>query len=187
MSCLENPNYIREFIYRTKLNYYRNMYLYGNEKDKYIKLINELESQMKSEKYVVEEFYEVTALINSMIGMLIFPEQNLYKQISNKEDDLKRLFPTLYECTQYAEYVNTYGNNSPREIIKHIRNACSHQRVLIYPMERKDENKISKIILQDSCNKAGHNNTKNFSIEIPVELLEKVIMEICDYALSVSK
>ena len=67
MGCLRDPNYVREFAYRTKLNFYRNMYLYGNNEEEYSQKIEALEKVMNDEGYVIEEYYEVTDLINSMI------------------------------------------------------------------------------------------------------------------------
>ena len=125
MGCLRDPNYVREFAYRTKLNFYRNMYLYGNNEEEYSQKIEALEKVMNDEGYVIEEYYEVTDLINSMIGLLIFPEQNLYDYLSDNEEDLRKFFPTMFSCIQNNEYVNTYASNkrySPKDIIRHIRN-----------------------------------------------------------------
>lgn len=215
MGCLRDPNYVREFAYRTKLNFYRNMYLYGNNEEEYSQKIEALEKVMNDEGYVIEEYYEVTDLINSMIGLLIFPEQNLYDYLSDNEEDLRKFFPTMFSCIQNNEYVNTYASNerySPKDIIRHIRNSFSHDKVLLYPRNSKNKEKIKKIIIQDYCIRSYINEQtqkdiqekinqhvgdirelrinqyiKLFSIEIPVEVFEKFVMEICDYALSESK
>ena len=218
MSCLRDPNYVREFAYRTKLNYYRNMFLYGDNKMEYQEKIKDLEEQMRKEGYVIDPYFEVTHLLNSVIGMLIFPEQNLYEGLPTDRESLERDFPNLFECTQ-SEYINTYTQTSwenkysPQSIIRHIRNAFSHDRVMIFPKNKKDENKISKIVIQDckvrknvneeiakELNKKLKNHfgdvrdldiveseVELFSIEIPIKVLENVFMEICDYALRSSR
>ena len=219
MGILRDPNYVREFTYRTKHNYYKNKTMFGDDNDKaeYERLLKALEKEMVDQKYVIEEYYEVTDLINSLVGLLVFPEQNLYTKMSNKENDLEQLFPTLYKYTQNENYINTYSKrprNTPQNIIRHIKNSLSHDRIMMYPRNDRDENQISKIIIQD-CDIRGkyddpgndiirdglkkhfgdvrelnydiYNEIKLFSIEIPVKSLEKVVMEICDYALSISR
>ena len=100
-----------------------------------------------------------------------------------------------------------------------MKNSCSHDRVMIYPRNKKNEKTISKIIMQDCCVRGEYYPNKKkyeydevlenklkshfgdirdtewdiykdiclFSIEIPVEKLEDVFMEICDYSLNESK
>ena len=69
MGCLKDPNYVREFTYRTKYNYYKNMYEHSDQNDQktdYYKKLKDVEERMKMEGYKIEEYFEVTDLLNSL-------------------------------------------------------------------------------------------------------------------------
>ena len=71
--------------------------------------------------------YEVTQLINSMIGLLIFPQQKYYEEFPEKypNDDIKKMF------AKSSEYKNEQENF--KTMVRHLRNAVSHNNIEVIP------------------------------------------------------
>ncbi len=196
MGAFRNPNFIAEFAYRTKWNYYTMRSLQENNWEKqrdYEKKLADLEKEMIDEGFYIDDFYDVTQLINSMIGLLIFPEQAGYDSLSNKSIDLEKQFPLLYECISeegafYSNYRYLKGDNdgdlenkSPQIILKHLRNAASHQEIGILPENGRLQNgkkSIIAVVFRDQrMSKYGE---MKFQLRIPVEKLEDLLIEISD-------
>lgn len=111
MSTFQNVNFVNEFAYRTKLNYYYQKKRFAKSKTERKDADEEIEiilSEMNRKGFVIEEYYEVADLINSLVGLLVFPEQATYRFISSREADMRKLFPHLWSCMQSADYMNTY-------------------------------------------------------------------------------
>lgn len=173
---------------------------------------------MRSQGYIIEEYYEVTDILNSLIGLLVLPEQNVFENISKNENVTKTKFFELYQCTLDNSYINTYhgqkGKRSPFALFLHMKNALSHNRVMIYPPNSASNNTktIKEIVFQDALlrMKAKNNGkwkpepidkfqgdlTKYklnddeeiqvFSITIPVNKLEDIIVRIAEYLTSLA-
>lgn len=218
MGILRNPRYASELAYRTMLNYYRQILQFncvGNKNEIELK-IEQIEETMRARGYEVEKYYEVTALLNSLVGLLIILEQNAFNHISQNESDLETIFPTLYKCVNSGDYYNTYsgqgGMRSPRALILHIKNSLSHDRIMIFPQDRRTDNRqtIDSIVFQDAKvfrgNSRSARNRSNFenyygdvreyvpenderfvyfSLKISVEDLECCFMEIAHYLIQV--
>ena len=232
MSMFKNRNFVNEFAYRTKLNYY-NARLLSSEPDAVDDIqskINHLKAEMGKNGYEISDFYEVTQLINSLIGLLVFPEQAYFNEMTNNPNDLKRKFPTLSTVVESEGYINTYKENygkrewdantqqvkSPKNLMLHMKNAVSHMHLMIHPencrlLSGDKEQKITAIVFEDACpyyynehkgewrsdinlsnfrrHKGSFENYRvnypyqlaYFKLRIPVENLEAVLMEICDY------
>lgn len=190
MSAFQNVYFVNEFAYRTKLNYYYQKKRFAKSEKERNDADAEIENvlrEMNRKGFAVEEYYEVTDLINSLVGLLVFPEQATYRYISSREVDMRQLFPHLWNCMQSADYKNTYENergdkNSPQNIIRHLRNSLSHNKVMIVPRSATIGNKqqITAIIFKDESRNTSGERQK-FALTINVKDLEKVVMEICDY------
>ena len=69
--------------------------------------------------------YEVTQLINSMIGLLIIPKEMQYKQIVDK-----LIKGELLEKVNNCITLDTYGQSVDlRQLCRHFRNAVAHSRI----------------------------------------------------------
>lgn len=190
MSAFQNVYFVNEFAYRTKLNYYYQKKRFAKSEEERIDAEAEIENvlrEMNRKGFAVEEYYEVTDLINSLVGLLVFPEQATYRYISSRENDMRQLFPHLWKCMQSADYRNTYEDedgdkNSPQNIIRHLRNSLSHNKVMIVPKSATIGNKqqITAITFKDEKRKPN-GQRQEFALTISVKDLEKVVMEICDY------
>ena len=95
--------------------------------------------------------YEITQLINSMVGLLIIPEQRLYDKISDSLID-ECLLNKLKAPTCLKQY--TYPNRLDlRQICRHLRNAIAHSNIefeAIQPPIKTDPITIESIILKDT-------------------------------------
>lgn len=220
MSEFRDIKFVKEFTYRTLLNHYRNKlrYSYNEDEKQEIRLIiRHYEMEMKKYNYDIEEYYEVTDILNSLIGLLILPEQNVFDKISKKEKDTEQLFPDLYSCVNDNAYINNYdkekGKNSPYAIFLHMKNSLSHNRIMLHPVNGNSDKKseIKAIIFQDALLKEQGRDLKwkiisidkyqgdikdypiginqrlqLFSITIPIDKLEKIIIQIAEYLSSLA-
>ena len=183
MSAFKDFNFIKEFACRTQLNYYR-LKLEQSASDTVIidtqRKIDNVESLMKERNYHVTNFYEVTQLINSLIGLLVFPQQGYYDTLYNKENESCREMRTLYNYVklgpQKGIYVNTYTENNRKiyNVLRHMRNATCHNRMGIYP-ESANGKDITHVCFRDE------KDNQYFELVIKVEDLESILIEISNF------
>lgn len=179
MSGISNDNKYKEFIKRTQTN---------------LKIIEKIHSNPN----IYYEVFEVTQLVNSMLGLLIFPYSEYLR--TNKDGDtsvklidesnelqFKRLFKRCKITSSYPFWDNRNQVcekeiSFPHLIIKHIRNACAH-----FNVEFNGEKEITAITFTDynkywednycrSCDKYKQShecklleNNFSFSITIPIK------------------
>ncbi len=201
MSGFDNENFVHEFAYRTKLNYYYQRRQFAKDKDEINRIENEIKKikeSMKEQKFDIADYYEVTDLINSLIGLLVFPEQYAFDILPKEEKDLKEKFPKLYKSkSDDTEYQNTYSVkktgdaeiNSPQDIIRHMRNAVSHNEIRIKPNSGTVSGRyqIVSISFEDYLPKDKKKKEKypHFYFTIQIKDLEDVLMEICNFLINV--
>ena len=122
---MEYKDFIKEFYERTAKNLIVIEELYG-----------------KSVEY---EVFETTQLINSLIGMLIFPQQNLFNKI--KDNDTKFEIDCSYKLGKNSSLAE-YSNIKFSKLLRHMRNAVAHARIeqktsngdiIGFTLEDKDE------------------------------------------------
>ena len=162
----EKDAYIFSFANRTKKNL------------QYIKSIALIEAnEGKRGKDVT--VYEVTQLINSMIGLVTFPKEAFWEKVldngngqyaSNKLINLIRM---IEEKPSEFNYENTYlrkigkeqldGNKwdayskekyehlSSLSFIRHFRNAISHEKLSVYPYDINSDEDIKGFVFEDEC------------------------------------
>jgi hypothetical protein len=175
MSCFKNPRFAKELAYRTMVNYYLlRDYPFKNNTE-FSPELQRLIGKMKEENFDITMKYEVTLLLNSLVGLLIIPQQEYYKESENSTDFWK--LPTLKKCTEDKSYINTYEENkdSPANVIRHMKNAVSHKRLMIIP-ETANNKDITHIRFSDRAPGGCR-----FELRIGVEQLESVLMEIAEY------
>ncbi len=196
MGAFTNPLFMNEFAMRTKMNYYQlrlRQELSYDEREHVEQEIESLVRQMERRKYTVDDFYEVTQLVNSMIGLLVFPEQSAYYFLPEEEEEIHRYFPILskYINGKKGYYSNTYyegkktdlhlERNGPKNIIRHLRNAAAHKEIGIFPENgtlTSGETIIQSITFKD---RKKSNPEYLFELRIDVTDLEELLMEICNY------
>lgn len=109
--------------------------------------------------------YEVTALINSAVGLLMIPKERCWKAIS---DDM--IEPELLEQLKNSVIENTYGSELYlSEIVRHLRNAIAHAHLKFdaeKPPAKREPLDIKFVVFED---KRGNEHIK---IKMDVDLLE---------------
>ena len=74
------------------------------------------------------EVYEVTALMNSMLGLLVFPQQRYIEKIPKitMEELFQQGWPIPSVVGDYAQVSNL------RQLVRHLRNAISHFNIQFF-------------------------------------------------------
>lgn len=121
--------------------------------------------------------YDVTQLINSMIGLLIIPRQHGYTHISDDIIPPKirgRIYSTV-ETNTYPEGTNI------KEILRHMKNAISHSRMKFCVDMNGNEAVVRDIKIvefRDQYKKDGQKH--EFHMRITVDLLQQFLYEFSD-------
>lgn len=226
MSLFKDEKFVPEFVYRTQVNYYKALQMKLNseegkeeQKRKISVRLCHLERFAKSMEYSESDFYEVTQLINSLIGLLIFPEQAYFDNMSEDINDLKRLpkLGSYISDGRGKNFFNTYKSSknaplwednpsegdTPRNIIRHLRNAVAHGNVSIFPInctgeithvDFKDEqiwkrnptSSTSQWIPERHRHQRRTQDTikkEEFFLRVSVDDLEEVLLEISEFLL----
>lgn len=150
------------------------------------------------------KLYEVTQLINSLLGLIIIPVENYKKTYKIKDVDLKRISSQDYKvivniiekCERekrfYSDYERESGSNGKiyvSNFINHIRNAIAHggnNGIHFYPVS--ESGSISSIIFYDNnevlAKKAKQNGR---TIDINEFCINLSVAELKDLVSAISK
>lgn len=175
MSNFKDDDYVKEFICRTQMNYFKIQNLVGYNKEAEISYLKEI---MLANEFEYQNYYEVTQLINSFLGLLVFPKEKYFNFLSNRENDFQNV-PTLKRVTDktYKGFISTYREiRCERTIIKHLRNAVCHDRLMIHPLNHNVSTEIQAIQFEDEDIRDGHG--AKFSLIIDINDLEKILLEL---------
>lgn len=144
---MEYKDLVRDFIERT------------------LKNLERIEEALGEEKNV----YEVTQLINSLLGLIVLPKEKELNKIEdiNLEDLESKGWPKLNINGNYGD------ENSLRGVIRHLRNAIAHFRVTL---ESKN-GCLDSIIFEDNCK---CKNTK-FKCEMEIDSLKHFVKKFAEY------
>ena len=121
--------------------------------------------------------YEVTQLINSMIGLVTFPKEAFYEKALRKGNGqyastyLAMLIENIEKTPEEFDYENTYLHFCKRKyiygqersvysknkterltvltFIRHFRNALSHEKLSVYPYSLSPGDDIKGFIFED--------------------------------------
>lgn len=120
--------------------------------------------------------YEVTQLINSMVGLLIIPEQKYFKQIT---DDM--ICGSLLNEIRGAIEKNTYDSKnteiSLQDITLHLRNGVAHFRM---SFEENSNGEIANVIIKDHRSLGSKKAAADFEIKLSVDLLKRYLFEFSE-------
>lgn len=118
--------------------------------------------------------YEVTQLINSLIGLLVLPKEKYYDGIKNEMIDAQ-LFRKIQSCV-----INPPTRCSLKYIVRRMRNAIAH-----FHIECKadaDTKEIEKIIFSDFADN-DESKSPDFIIELEVSLVKHFVDQFSDAVL----
>lgn len=176
MSNFKDDDYVKEFICRTQINYFMIQNLIGHDKETEIIHLKEI---MANNEFAYQKCYEVTQLINSFLGLLVFPKEKYFNFLSNRKNNFSNV-PTLKRLTDKTYnkvYISTYRETRcERNVIKHLRNAVCHDRLMIHPLTHNASTEIKAIQFEDEDIREDHKG--KFSLIINIDDLEKILLEL---------
>ncbi len=121
---------------------------------------------------------DVTLYINSMIGLLVIPEQELYEEITDEMFNDKELLNNVKDC------VDKKYSTDLKEIVRHLRNSVCHGHIS-FDGEKPPLNfspaEIKKIIFEDY-----KNEIQTYKMIISVELFKSFVVEFSEAALNLT-
>jgi hypothetical protein len=134
-----------------------------------LKIIEQYEAHVEKNS-TINEKYEVTLLINCLLGLLVLPDQRL---LVDKIPDIP--FEKFEEWGLPKNFVTNWGNipeseRNLKKIIHHMRNSIAHFRVT--PFGNSFE--ITSIKFRD-CDSSGRTT---FEGEIPVKCLKIFVKKL---------
>lgn len=131
-----------------------------------------------------QELYEVTQLVNSLVGLLIVPQQKFFRNINDnyiQQDTLYKLKSCIEENT-YKEKDGTDEIENLSTILRHMRNALAHNR-FDYLNSYKDPTPFSEVRFLSFSDKGkkflndGQQVECTYKIIIDLDLLETFLSE----------
>lgn len=169
MSGYNMEYFISDFAKRTKTN---------------LSIINEIANSP------FQEAYEVTQLINSLLGLVVLPNEK-FKKWGNKrspqmKDTEKEIWDLLKTCKDDNRYFNSYNDEESKDVLKiidHIRNSVSHSGKLglhFFPVVDGGDSEITHIIFYDSdynlilnrnkkTPEVAHEKAKEFCLKLTIK------------------
>lgn len=125
--------------------------------------------------------YKVTQLINSMIGLLIFPKEEYFQNHNRKIRDtlinpdlLDRMRNTVLENTQDGKDM---GSPHLFRIVQHMRNAVSHCGISFNADDPEAERIKSVQFIDDYTYNSVH---KAFKMTVSIDLLKEFLTEFAN-------
>ena len=116
--------------------------------------------------------YDVTQLINSLIGLLIIPREYGYEFINDNLLDSK-LRDAIFQKVLENDYPE---GTTLKSVLTHMRNAVCHSRMKFH-VDKAGTEAVSKDIkiIEFRDRKTKDGNTYQFHMEIPIELLREFV------------
>lgn len=110
--------------------------------------------------------YDVTLIINCLLGLLIIPKERNKKVIDDSlfSSDLIR---RITDCISK----DTYSDHNMSQIIRHVRNSFAHGS--FEPKEKTEPKVVGSLVIKDSDIKKG----LKFEMECPIELFKEFVIE----------
>lgn len=153
MSGFVRPDFVEEFAFRTRANYYSLRIAQAREagdtanEDKYTAELDKLRTEMNDQKYdSSKNYFEVTQLINSLIGLLIFPQQVYYDVLGRLS--LEKDLPTLSRIIQGNEngsFICTYKEKLDK------LDLTSEEKEILHSKDYKKKDKLAEKVFGKLC------------------------------------
>ena len=198
----EENNFASEFALRTLLNCYQ---IYTCDRS----VLTELEGRKLTDAYnkVIEkiqynDYANLTScfgtqLMNSLLGLLVFPQQQFWNEITKSKSEYvwQRILPTLakyvfsnieevfcFNCFYWSKKEGRFIKEDPsvNNILRHMRNSVSHKRLSIYPQGISQTNEVKHIVFEDN-NIIDDKINSVFKLKIDKNDLLPMLLEISEY------
>ncbi|KAA6321365.1 hypothetical protein EZS27_028975 [termite gut metagenome] len=151
---------------------------YNNSQSDFITRTKEIIKQYERGQIPKEEKYEITLLLNCLVGLLIIPQQKWYKELPTEiiSERIWGIDPDNIsaQCKSGKKQKKTVKN-----IATHLRNSIAHYS---FGMCKGSSGKIDKIKFEDFTNNDKTVNT--FETEMSIDSLRKFTDKLTEFALS---
>ena len=158
----------------------------------------------KTDKDITDVF-EVTQLINSFVGLLIIPRQMCFKYMPNdisfplgspanelfnkiKSDTLvceDTYFKTKWnQQSRRWEKVNEYEEVTPKVLALRMRNAVSHDNLVIHPISPGKDGAITGIEFSDKPSRNDNETKEYFKLVLTIKETEILVKALSELLLS---
>lgn len=112
--------------------------------------------------------YEVTQLINSFLGLIVFPQEQNEERVGRVSIDPKIIDDLRLGVTENT-YTGRYEEVNLQNLIYHFRNAISHGHIKPHADKNKE---LSVLCFHDFIQKEP---TVSFQIKVEISLLRKFV------------
>lgn len=146
------------------------MYAKGND------FIKDFTKRTRANLSVVENGpYEVTQLINSMVGLLIIPQTKQFKNITDSliDGELLNKMKKCIESNSYRKPINL------KQISRHLRNAVAHSNIE-FEAEKPNITTQPLIIHSVRFRDSNKDTRESISIKIELDLLKDFLFAFSD-------
>ncbi|HBG59221.1 MAG TPA: HEPN family nuclease [Anaerolineaceae bacterium] len=123
------------------------------------------------------EVYEVTQLLNSMLGLLIFPKEKLYKKIQPKNWDMM-----VKEGWPLPSGDNAHVSNL-KQLVRNMRNAVAHFNIELV----NDGNEITGIRFGSFSKPDSHREGPHWTGMYDIASLREFVNKLSEHLQSSSK
>ncbi len=116
-----------------------------------------------------DEVYEVTQLVNSFLGLIVFPKEKAWDQIRKIQD-----FQSIMDNIEFDIRINTYSYKrrcmNLKNFVYHVRNAVAHGGIELF----HDNNEIKSIAFYD-CIKNKRRIVEEFNIVMDISQIREFV------------
>lgn len=170
-----------------------------------IQQIVEEERQSGKQDKDIKDAFEVTQLINSFVGLLIIPRQKCFKYmpdnisfpagseadklflkiINNSDICEDTYFKTVWD-SQRKKYVKTEDIEevTPKVLALRLRNAVSHDHLIIKPLSPGRDGIITGIEFSDKPTKSRDKSREYFKLRLSISEVEILLRALSELLLS---
>lgn len=124
--------------------------------------------------------YEVTQLINSLLGLVVIPSEAYFRRaggIENKKlcrEEIKKIDSIVAKCIDEKRYYCDYNVLNAIMFIKHIRNSVAHggdKGLMFYPITDGGDERITSVVFYDE----DVEKNKKFCVEMKIGELREFV------------
>ena len=175
-----------------------------------VKNLDFIQKQVEKERCLgkndkeIEDVFEVTQLINSFVGLLIIPRQKCFEYMpddiafpkgSKAEILLERIISDPMKCedTYFKKEKNNEGKLqktdikevvTPKVLALRLRNAVSHDHLIIQPLSPGNSGVITGIEFSDKPVRKKESKKEHFRLLLTIEETEILVKALSELLLS---
>ncbi|MBR5202575.1 MAG: hypothetical protein IKW45_04860 [Clostridia bacterium] len=203
----EGNNFATEFALRTLVNCYR---IYEFDRDNFSErerrkiesTYDKVRDKVQQNNYTELEVCFGTQLMNSILGLLVFPQQQFWDEITKSKSETVwyNLLPSLakyvfsdnpdifkFDYSYWSKKRECYvkEDKTVSDILRHMKNSVSHKRISLYPQGVTTTNEVEFIVFEDQKDDNGIKSV--FKLKIEKDDLLPILLEISEYFVNIDE